>query len=112
MRMIGRESSQRDGAVYMRMMQQVLSPGMQDAEETDLGAQMLGICGHLQKRGRDGTKEQIVKDALVPQNQRVQFARNREYHVEVTGCQKFTLPGGLPTLARLSLTLRTVAITA
>ena len=66
MRVIWGEPSRRDGAVYMRMMQQVLSPGMQDAEETNLGAQMLGVCGNLKESGRDSTKEQIVKDALVP----------------------------------------------
>ena len=32
----------------MRMEQQVLSPGVQDAQKTDLCAQMLGIGRHLQ----------------------------------------------------------------
>ena len=36
-----------DEAVDMRVSQQVLAPGMQDGEEPDLGAQVLGIGGYL-----------------------------------------------------------------
>ena len=31
----------------MRVLQEVLAPGMQDAEETDIGAQMFGIGSHF-----------------------------------------------------------------
>jgi hypothetical protein len=36
----------------VRMRLQGLSPGMQDAEETDLRAEMFGIGGHFQQGGR------------------------------------------------------------
>src|SRR5215475_322565 len=38
--------------------------------------------------------------------------RQREHHMEIARFQKFLLPGGDPTLARLSLTFWTVAIAA
>jgi hypothetical protein len=38
-------------AMDMRMPVQGLSPGMQDAEETDLSAKTLGVGGYFQKRG-------------------------------------------------------------
>ena len=48
----GGEASGRQDAVDMRVMDQRLSPGVQHAEEADLGAQMLGIGRHLQQRLR------------------------------------------------------------
>ena len=36
----------------MRMKLQILSPGVQHAEEADLGAEVLGIGGDLQQRLR------------------------------------------------------------
>ena len=42
----------------------------------------------------------------------MQFMRQREHHMEIARLQKFLLSGGDPTLARLSLTFWTVAITA
>ena len=44
-RTAGRESARRDDAMNVRMEQQVLSPGMQNGEEADVGAKMLGIGG-------------------------------------------------------------------
>ena len=42
------EPSRWNDAVSMRMMLQVLSPCMENAEETDLGAEMARVCRNLQ----------------------------------------------------------------
>ena len=49
-RVIERKSTGRNEAVDMGMEKQVLSPGMQDSQESDVGAQVLGIGCHLEQR--------------------------------------------------------------
>jgi hypothetical protein len=49
----------------VRMMQEVLAPGVEHAEETDLRAEMLGIGRNLQQSGGGGAKQEIVDDFLV-----------------------------------------------
>jgi hypothetical protein len=44
---VGRETSGRDDTVEVRMSQQVLSPGMQDRKEADVGSQVTRISGYL-----------------------------------------------------------------
>ena len=56
MRVIWGESSTRDDTVKVRMEQQILSPRVQDAEEANLGSQVLWISGHLPKRFHDGAE--------------------------------------------------------
>jgi hypothetical protein len=73
---------------------------------------MFGVGGHLQESGRDGAEEQIVEDTLVPESQRVELLRKCEYHMEVAGREKLPFAVGQPALARLGLTLRTVAVAA
>jgi hypothetical protein len=51
-RAVGRETSGGNDTVDMRMSEQVLTPGMEHGEETDLGSEMLGIEGNLQKSFR------------------------------------------------------------
>ncbi len=53
----------------MRMNLEILSPGVQDTEESDLSAEMLGIGGDLQKRCGAGVKQEIINDLLVLQRQ-------------------------------------------
>ena len=43
----------------MRVLLQVLPPGMQDGEEADLGAEVLGIASELEQGGGAGVKEQV-----------------------------------------------------
>ena len=63
---IERKTASRDHAVNMRMNLEILSPGVQDTEESDLSAEMLGVGGDLQKRCRAGVKQEIINDLLVP----------------------------------------------
>src|SRR5271165_4639270 len=54
---IQRESTGGDHAMDMGMMLEPLIPGVQHAEETDLGAQMSGIASHFEQSVGAGVKE-------------------------------------------------------
>jgi hypothetical protein len=91
LRMIRRQAAGGNCVVHMGMVQQVLSPGVENAEESDLGAEMPGIGGHLQKSGRRGTEEQIVKDPLVLQGQRAQLAEETWRNVRLVTLIQFAM---------------------
>ncbi len=55
--MIGRETPRRDHTVDVRMVEQILAPGVQHAEEADLGAEVFRIGGDLQKAVRTGAEQ-------------------------------------------------------
>ena len=52
--LVGRDAAARNNAVDVGVEKQVLSPRVQDAEEANLGSQVLWISGHLPKRFHDG----------------------------------------------------------
>ncbi len=56
------ETAGGNNAVEMRMQSQVLSPSVQDAEEADLGSEVLGVGGNLEAwiPGTVGAEEQTV----------------------------------------------------
>src|ERR1019366_3113696 len=56
---IQRESTGGDHAMDMGMMLQLLIPGVQHAEETDLGAQMSGIASHFEQGCGAGAEQQV-----------------------------------------------------
>jgi hypothetical protein len=68
--MIGGQAPCRNNAMDMRMMQQLLIPGMQDAEEPDLSTEMFGIAGDLKQSPGAGAKQKTVDFTLVLQRQR------------------------------------------
>jgi len=51
----------------VRMMLQALAPRVEDHQPADGGAEPLGVGGDLEQRGRRGTKEEGIHDALVQQ---------------------------------------------
>ena len=63
--MIRRETAAGNHAVQMRMMQQILPPGMQDGEETDLRSQMFRIAGNGQQGFRGGAEQNAVDRLFV-----------------------------------------------
>ena len=110
--MVGRESSVGDDAMDVRMKQQVLSPRMQDREESDSGSKVFWIGSHFHEGLGDRAEQQVVQFDLILQDQTVQLMRQSEHDMEVTGRQQFPLPGSNPALACLSLALWTMTIPA
>src|SRR6266567_2147518 len=58
---IVRDASRRDDAVNMRMGEQILSPGVENAEDTDLRAEVLRIRRNFQEGGGSGGEQEVVK---------------------------------------------------
>jgi hypothetical protein len=112
LRAIGRETSGWDHAVDVRMMEQVLTPGMEDGKESDLGPQMFGIDGYLQKGLRTGAEQEVIEDLLVLQRQLGELVRQSEDNMNIGDRQKFVLTSGDPLIASPALTLGTMAIAA
>src|SRR5262249_26373759 len=96
----------------MGMEQQVLSPGMQNADDADLGSQVLGVGSHFEQGLSTGREQQIVEGTWVIQGQHIQLVGYGEYDVEVGSGQKFSFSCREPALACLRLALRAVSISA
>jgi len=66
---IERKTTGWNHAMDMRMVQDVLPPGVQHAHKADVRAQMLGIGSDLQERGYTGTEQQVIEDPLIGQRE-------------------------------------------
>jgi len=65
LRTICRQTASRNDVMNVGMVLDGLSPRVQHAEETDLGAQMLGVASQLEHRFSAGAVKQIIDDPLV-----------------------------------------------
>src|SRR5579871_5826205 len=96
----------------MGMESELLTPGMQHAEEANFCAEMSRIAGDFEKSFRAGAEQQIVDDFLVLQGQCCELSRKYEDYMDIARRKKFSLPCGDPAFASRRLTLRTVAVAA
>ena len=92
----------------MRMMLEILSPGVEHAEEADLRAEMFRIGGNLQQRGGAGAEQEVVDDFLVLQSQPRQLVGDGEDDMHVVDRQQFLAARGEPLVASVGLALRTM----
>src|SRR5450432_2664343 len=99
-------------AVDMGMMLQSLVPGMEHAEEADLGSQVPGIAGDLQQSCGAGMKQQIVDQPFILQCERSEFPRQGEDDVHVAGGQQLSFPRVEPAQAGVALALGAVPVSA
>src|SRR5579863_3268023 len=111
-RVLGGESAGGNHAMDMRVKLEFLIPGVQHAEEADLGAEVFGIACDFQKRLRTGAKQQIVDDLPVLQSQWRQLTRQCEDHVDVARREKFPATRCKPAVASACLALRAVPVAA
>jgi len=96
----------------VRMNFEFLAPGVQHAEETNVGAEVSGIASDFEKGLGAGAEQETVEDLLVLQDQWRQAAGECEDHVQVAGREKFSSTRGDPAFPCSDLTLRAVAIAA
>jgi hypothetical protein len=99
-------------AVDMGMMLESLVPGMEHAEETDLGAEVTRIAGDLQQSCSTGVKQQVVDQPFILQCERSQLPRQGEDDVHVAGGQQLSFPRLEPAQARVALALGAVPVSA
>ena len=93
-------------------MLQALIPGMEHAEEADLGSQVPGITGDLQQSCSTSVKQQVIDQPFILQCERSQFPRQGEDDVHVAGGQQLSFTRLEPPQARIALTLGAVPVTA
>ena len=96
----------------MRVQLKLLVPGMKDAEETDLGAQMPGIFSYFQKRLGARPEQQAIDDLFVLQGQWRQFVRQCENDMGVACGQQFGAPRVQPAVSRIALAPGAMALPA
>jgi len=106
------ETAGGDDAVDMRMMLQSLVPGVQHAEEADLGSKVSRIASYLQQCGGTGAKQQSIDQPLVLECEWCQFTRQREHGMDVARGQQLAFALLEPADAGVALALRAVPVTA
>src|SRR5271168_53557 len=111
-RVIERQAAGGEHAMDMRVEFELLTPGVQHAEEPDFGAEVSRIPGDFHQCFRTGAKQEIVDELLVLQGQWRQFTRKREDHMHVARREKFSPTCGDPAFPRRRLTLRAVPVAA
>jgi hypothetical protein len=109
---VGGKSSGSNDAMDMGMGLQLLTPGMQHAEEADLGPEMSRRASDFEQGFGTGTEQQAVEELLVLQGEGCQPMREREDQVGVRGGQDFPAARLNPTVAGVGLALGAVSIAA
>jgi len=66
---VGRQAPRGQDTMQVGMMMQLLAPGVQHGEATDLGPEMLRVPGDILEALGDGAKEQAIEVAGVLQRQ-------------------------------------------
>lgn len=75
----------------MNMVIQFLVPGMEDLDDSGLGAKIFLICAQFHKCFCAALMEQAVKEPLIATNQRIEFVGKSKHYMEVRGIYDFRL---------------------
>src|SRR5215831_8295006 len=92
------------------MMLQLLIPAVEDAEEADLGTEMLRVGGNFHQGLSAAAEQQPVDQWFVLQSQGRQLVRESEDDMGIGCREQFGVASGQPTIARLALALGAVPI--
>ena len=109
---IRRESSAGHDAVNVGMRLQRLPPGMQDAQESDLCAEVFRIGGDFQQCRCAGVEQELEEHFLVLPDERNQRMGHAEDQVVIVGRQQLLLTSGQPLVTSVGLALWAMAIAA
>lgn len=81
------EASRRNDTVDMGMREQVLPLGVENAEDADFRAQVLGGGRDFQESGGGGREQEMIKLPGVVLRQEVELVGYRDDHVKARGRQ-------------------------
>jgi len=109
---VRRDPAAGDETVQMRVVHQVLSPGVQHGQEADLRAQMLGVGGDAAQCLRRRPEQDVVDHDLVLEGDDGDLVRHGEHDVEVRHVQQFCLTVREPLGACETLALGAVPAAA
>ena len=82
--------------MQVRMMVQLLAPGVEDGEAADLGPEMLGVPSDVLERLGDRAKEQAIEWAWILKHQGTQVVRQSKDDMRVGRLEHLAFPGGEP----------------
>ena len=111
-RAVGSEPTSRHDAMHMRMVLEVLAPGVEDGQEADLGPEVLGIGGDLLQGLGGGSEQKAVDLPWVLQGDRTERRGKRKDHMKVLDGQELRFPGLHPLRRGGGLALGAVAVAA
>jgi hypothetical protein len=98
--------------MQVRMVAQVLAPGMEYGKHSDACTEMARIGGDLEQGFGGGAKQQVVEQALVAECERCQLLGQGEDHVGIGhGQQAGRLPAE-PAITSRGLALGTMPVAA
>src|ERR1700691_1465967 len=110
--MVGSQAPGGNDTMNVRMMLEFLVPGVQDAEESDLAAEMLRVVGDLDQRFGTGPEKQGIDLAFVLHREWRKLPRQCKDHVDVARGQQFLFPRCEPAVAGTRLTFRAMPVSA
>lgn len=99
-------------AVDVRMQSEIATPGMQDLDLTDLGAEMLGVLGQVGDRAPGTGHYQIIAEIRCCTSQVVELLRHGADDVKVHDRKKFLRPLAHPARPVATLAQWAMAIAA
>ena len=111
-RAVGRQPAAGHDAVDVRVVLEVLAPGVEDGQEADLGPEVLGVGGDLLQGLGGGAEQQAVDHARVLQGDRAERRREGEDDVEILDGQQLGFAGLHPVRGGGGLALGAVAVAA
>ena len=111
-RAIESQPASRHDAMHMRMVLEVLAPGVEDRQDSDLGPEMLGIGGDLLQRFGGGSEQKAVDLPLILKRDRTKRRGKRKNHMKVLDGQELGFPCLHPLRRGGGLALGTVAVAA
>src|SRR5207247_1956625 len=102
----------RHDAVQMRMVLQLVAPGVQCRQQADACSKLVGIGSDLQEGLCGGVEQQAIQFVAVAHDQSAQAMRQREDHMEVRYGQQVAALAFQPSQTLVTAALGTVAIAA
>jgi hypothetical protein len=85
---------------------------VQNADKSNLSAQMLGISGKLKKSLRNGSEQNVINDSLISQGERIEYRWYGKYNMEVWHGKKVFFPFLKPFFFFKELALRAMPVSA
>jgi hypothetical protein len=109
-RAVARETARGHDAMHVRVVQEGLPPGVEDAQKAERGAEVLRRPGDLEERRRTRVEEQVVDHAFVLQGHPSDGVRQGEDDVGVPDRQQLAFTVLEPLIARVCQALRAMPI--
>jgi hypothetical protein len=93
---VGRQAPSGEDTVEMRMMVELLTPGMEHREAAEVRPEMLGVASDVLERLCHHAKEHAVQHAGIVEAQGAEGVRQCKHHMDVGDVEHLTFPGGEP----------------